>query len=127
MGGYKRWVGRWREFCPSRLENEQALCREALGPGAATCSILLNFFRLVDRHSSFHRHATRWAGLGNSVNCDELCGRTISNSGNKRDGKKHICKERSNIFFLVRLREAQRRREHCITCKIFVCYSIEPR
>ena len=58
------------------------------------------------------------------TNCDE---ETISNSGYERDGKKHICKERSNIFFLVRLREAQRRREQCITCKIFVRYLYDCR
>ena len=128
MGGSERGVkalgfGADANFFPSRLEKGQALLHEALGPGAATCSFLLNFSDWsIGISFRVSRHAARWAGLGNSVNCVELWKRTISNSGSKRDGKKHICKERSNIFFLVRLREAQRCREQSNSCKIFVSY-----
>ena len=48
MGGSERGVkalgyGAVANFFPSRLEEGQALLHEALGPGAATCSFLLNF------------------------------------------------------------------------------------
>ena len=70
MGGSERGVkalgyGAVANFLPSRLEEGQALLHEALGPGAATCSILLNFFRLVDRHfisSQSTRGTLGWAG-----------------------------------------------------------------
>ena len=102
-GGKSAGVWRWREFFPIALRERAGAAPRGSRPWSSNLLILLNFFRLVDRHSfRVSRHAARWAGLGNSVNCVELWKRTISNSGIKRDGKKHICKERSNIFFLAK-------------------------
>ncbi len=76
MGGLEKGgksAGDWRfaNFFPSRLEEGQALLYEASALGQQPADFT-KFFQIGRSAFRVSRHAARWAGLGNSVNCVEL-------------------------------------------------------
>ena len=71
MGVKALGVGAVANFFPSRLEEGQALRHEASALGQQPADFT-KFFQIGRSAFRVSRHAARWAGLGNSVNCVEL-------------------------------------------------------